>query len=112
MSLIKQLGGYERAKDVFSKMTHSCERGYIQGKGVFYSYIGLQNALLQYRRQHNIFEESDKIVFVDEFMHGELMTVAWVRNGEVWMDDGAKLCTDLRVIRHATDAEIEAGKRL
>lgn len=71
-----------------------------------------EKAALENRRQHNIFEESDKIVFMDDFMHGELMTVAWTRKGEVWMDDGAKRCTDLSMIRHATDEEIKAGKRL
>ena len=69
-------------------------------------------AMLEYRRQHNIFEEGDKIVFIDDFMHGELMTVAWTRKGEVWMDDGAKRCTNLSMIRHATPEEIAAGKRL
>ncbi len=72
----------------------------------------LQRDLLEYRRQHNIFEESDKIVFIDDFMHGELMTVAWTRKGEVWMDGGAKRCTDLSMVRHANDAEIAAGRRL
>lgn len=67
---------------------------------------------LEYRRQHNIFEEGDKIVFVDEFMHGEIMNVAWVRDGEVWMDEGAKRCTDLTMIRHTTLSEDNAGHRL
>ena len=102
MNLIEQLGGYERAKII---------QGSREMGGLPYD-LDLEDALLQYRRQHNIFEEKDNIVFVDEFMHGELMTVAWVRNGEVWMDDGAKRCTDLTMIRHATDAEIKAGKRL
>ena len=102
MNLIEQLGGYEQAKII---------QGSREMGGLPYD-LDLEDALLQYRRQHNIFEEKDNIVFVDEFMHGELMTVAWVRNGEVWMDDGAKRCTDLTMIRHATDAEIKAGKRL
>ena len=68
--------------------------------------------MLDHRRHHNIFEESDKIVFIDDFMHGELMTVAWTRKGEVWMDEGVKRCTDLSMIRHATDEEIKAGRRL
>ena len=66
----------------------------------------------KHRRQHNIFKESDKIVFIDDFMHDELMVVAWTRKGEVWMDEGAKRCTDLSMIRHATDEEIKAGRRL
>lgn len=99
MNLIERLGGYEAAKAKFR------DNGSLHAER-------LKSALLEYRRQHNIFEESDKIVFVDDFMHGELMTVAWTRKGEVWMDEGAKRCTNLSMIRHATDAEIKAGKRL
>lgn len=102
MNLIEQLGGYEAAKVEFNN-TSSDQYGYK---------FSLQMALLIYRRQHNIFEESDKIVFIDDFMHGELMTVAWTRKGEVWMDEGAKRCTDLSMIRHATPEEIKAGRRL
>ena len=99
MNLIDRLGGYENAK---SKLR---DNGSLHADG-------LKKALLEYRRQHNIFEENDKIVFVDNFMHDELMVVAWTRKGEVWMDEGAKRCTDLSMIRHATDEEIKAGKRL
>ncbi|MEG1089802.1 MAG: hypothetical protein RSE38_00670 [Acinetobacter sp.] len=102
MNLIEQLGGYEAAKVEFNN-TNSDQYGYK---------FSLQMALLSYRRQHNIFDEDDKTVFVDDFMHGELMTVAWTRKGEVWMDEGAKRCTDLSMIRHATPAEIKAGRRL
>lgn len=102
MNLIEKIGGYEAAKVEFNN-TSSDQYGYK---------FSLQMALLKYRRQHNIFEEGDKIVFVDDFMHGELMTVAWTRKGEVWMDGGAKRCTDLSMIRHATPEEIKAGHRL
>jgi len=97
VNLIERLGGYEAAK----------AEGEEWGFDDF-----LNNQLLEYRRQHNVYEESDKIVFIDDFMHGELMAVAWTRKGEVWMDEGAKRCTDLSMIRHATDEEIKAGKRL
>ena len=100
---IKELGGYQVAKERSTPWLLNHGENWRNVKDA---------TLLEYRRQHNIFEEKDNIVFVDEFMHGELMTVAWVRNGEVWMDDGAKRCTDLTMIRHATDAEIKAGKRL
>ena len=105
MNLIEQLGGYEKAKKFLNESNGK------YWNGVFYM-PKLKQSLLEYRRQHNIFEESDKIVFIDDFMHGELMTVAWTRKGEVWMDEGAKRCTDLSMIRHATDEEIKAGKRL
>ena len=103
MNLIEQLGGYEKAKELRRYLF--C---YVDGE----HYVELDKALLEYRRKHNIFEEGDKIVFIDDFMHGELMTVAWTRIGEVWMDEGAKRCTNLSMIRHATDEEIKAGKRL
>ena len=106
MNLIEQLGGYLQAKALraLPAATYDC--------GVRFSREELECAMLDHRRQYNIFEESDKIVFIDDFMHGELMTVAWTRKGEVWMDDGAKRCTDLSMIRHATDKEIKAGRRL
>ena len=102
MNLIEQLGGYENAKIRLERDNVLSDADYEYG----------QKALLKHRRQHNIFEENDKIVFIDDFMHDELMVVAWTRKGEVWMDEGAKRCTDLSMIRHATDAEIKAGKRL
>lgn len=105
MNLIEQLGGYERAKHEFEMIKEM--------KPIYPGEIETNDRLLlEYRRQHNIFEEGDKIVFIDDFMHGELMTVAWTRKGEVWMDEGAKRCTDLTMVRHATDEEIKVGKRL
>lgn len=99
MNLIEQLGGYESAKSKFR------DNGSLHAER-------LKKALLEYRRHHNIFEESDKIVFIDDFMHDELMVIAWTRKGEVWMDEGAKRCTDLSMICHATNVEIKAGRRL
>lgn len=108
MNLIEQLGGYEKAK----RELQLKEQNSVLQCCITVTAEMIRDELLEYRRQHNIFEESDKIVFVDDFMHGELMTVAWARKGEVWMDEGAKRCTDLSMIRHATDEEIKAGKRL
>lgn len=110
MSLIEQLGGYEAAKEKYQALSDSdmITIGPVEFSAKDY----FEDELLEYRRQHNIFEEGDKAVFVDDFMHDELMVVAWTRKGEVWMDGGAKRCTDLPMIRHATDAEIKAGKRL
>ncbi|EZQ10789.1 hypothetical protein [Acinetobacter sp. Ver3] len=105
MNLIEQLGGYDKAL--------KAKEWLVKNRPV-HDWMNpiLDEALLKYRRQHNIFEEKDNIVFVDDFMHGELMAVAWVRNSEVWMDDGAKRCTNLTMIRHATPEEIQANKRL
>lgn len=105
MNLVEQLGGYEKAKEWDKNRTV----GSITADA-YHNLLALE--FYQYKRANNIFEESDKIVFIDDFMHDELMTVAWTRKGEVWMDEGAKRCTDLSMIRHATDAEIAAGRRL
>lgn len=111
MNLIEQLGGYKRAKDGLHRLKLEKKDLLTCGDLVVVE-SEIDAALIEYRRQHNIFEEGDKAVFVDDFMHDELMVVAWTREGEVWMDEGAKRCTDLSMIRHATDAEIKACKRL
>ena len=100
--VISDFGGYEKCKDILSQ----------PNIGFIMNAQALRRHMLEYRRQHNSYEEGDKIVFVDDFMHDELMTVAWTRVGEVWMDEGAKRCTELTMIRHATDEEIKTGKRL
>ena len=103
MNLIEQLGGYEETK----KHLDSCwcddeNRAYILKK------------LLEYRRQHNIFEVGDKVVFKPERSDDfDLYTIDRV------LDGGSFLCVnDYRQafksisFRHATNEEIKAGKRL
>ena len=86
MNLIEQLGGYERAKKE------------------------LMDALLQYRRQHNIFEVGDKVVYVDDFMPDSVSVVSEV-NDRVWLNGNNAVCIK-EMIKHAEDEEIAAGKRL
>ena len=70
MNLIEQLGGYEAAKGLFNLYEYSISFKYYKVfKGDFESagYIdvfipGLQKALLEHRRQHNIFETDDYII--------------------------------------------------
>lgn len=120
MSLIEKLGGYEKAKNVFSQMKHSCERGYIEGKGVFYSYIGLQSALLEYRRQHNIFEVGDKVVDTTGFFDWLCKVEYLSTDGRVVMykydqrkgDTAFTTWPFIETVRHATPEEIAAGRRL
>lgn len=60
----------------------------------------LSSALLEYRRQHNIFEVGDLYVFTEKYSkHSAIHKVDSLKSG--------KGC-----IRHATDAEIAAGHRL
>mgnify|MGYP007049051827 CR=1 FL=1 len=89
MNLIDRLGGYEAAK--------------LEGEKWGFDEFLLKQ-LLEYRREHNIFEIGDLVVLpytnykVDVF---ELTD----GNREVYDDKG--VC-----YRHATDEEIKAGRRL
>ena len=107
MNLIEQLGGYEKAKE---------ELKICISKGFVYSVIELEEALLEYRRQHNIFEVGDKVKAKDhQFGFDELFRI----DDFFANDDGVNLavlddgdCYPISFLEHATDAEIKAGKRL
>ena len=98
MNLIEQLGGYEAAKAEGEKW----------GFDDF-----LNNQLLEYRRQHNIFEPDDYIIHDDELKVFAMWSsavegcayigYAYAENGEMAHKDE---------FRHATDEEIKAGRRL
>ena len=108
MNLIEQLGGYDAAKEYLKKNSH------------FINFEGLErfyDALLQYRRQHNIFEVGDKVIFTDilnscvvtfESIESNPMQIVWL----TYPDGTAGYVFHLSKIRHATDLEIKAGHRL
>ena len=85
MSIIDKLGGYSRAKNYL-------ENELIHG----YKKIQLKSELLEYRREHGIFEVGDKVVSDDS---GMIMIFG----------DG---CEKWFCLRHATPEEIKAGHRL
>ena len=95
MNLIERLGGYENAKERLKRENVLTDSGYNYG----------QKKLLEYRRQHNIFEVGDKLV---------------VKAHPFWPEDYVILTVEQEHIgkwymsawRHATDEEIKAGKRL
>ena len=118
MNLIEQLGGYENAKAEFNN-TNPDQWGY--------KFL-LQMALLEYRRQHNIFEIDDlvthpsydwKILKVHDPIKSENLLFAKT-NDHVkhhWghgliFDDNYVVAVSYSECRHATDEEIKAGKRL
>ena len=71
----------------------------------FLNYDELNKQLLEYRRQHNIFEAGDKVVVKAEPFWPEdylIQTVGQEHIGKWYMS----------AWRHATDEEIKAGKRL
>lgn len=109
MNLIEQLGGYERAKHEFEMIKEM--------KPIYPGEIETNDRLLlEYRRQHKIFEVGDKVVFRECSGIGgasdaiDLMTVKSIDAFGVRMTNS--LCPWAIQIRHATDEEIKAGKRL
>ena len=104
MNLIEQLGGYERAKHEFEMIKEM--------KPTYPGEIETNDRLLlEYRRQHNIYEVGDKVIKT----HPK-NTILWpvlgvYKNGGVWLDYKG-FCWKPPRVRHATDEEIKAGKRL
>ena len=97
MNLIEQLGGYERAKYEFEMIKEM--------KPVYLGEIETNNRLLlEYRRQHNIFEAGNKVAWINSIAPND------PRLFEIEENLGEK--PDAWSFRHATDAEIKAGKRL
>ena len=100
MNLIEQLGGYDEAKKILEEVK---SRDHIYAQK--FEKPALEQALLEYRRQHNIFEVGDKVVVKDHPFWPEdyvILTVEQEHIGKWYMS----------AWRHATDAEIKAGKRL
>ena len=110
MNLIEQLGGYERAKDGLHRLKLEKKDLLTCGDLVVVE-SEIDAALLQYRRQHNIFEVGDKVahpkfsnmnIYEICEIKGDLFTVFYDRKSHSFKSD----------VRHATDEEIKAGKRL
>ena len=106
MNLIEHLGGYEAAKN----QAKDKSIGFL---------VDINNELLEYRRQHNIFEVGDAVI---RKWNGRLyyLIVDIDNDGQEFLihhDKGAKF-KDCRIFdnicnfKHATDEEIKAGRRL
>ncbi|ASN69672.1 hypothetical protein 7F8_31 [uncultured Caudovirales phage] len=104
MNLIEQLGGYEKAKAFLNATSFTIdELIMMQRSGLRTQHV--EKALLEYRRQHNIYEVGDKVVVKAHPFWPEdyvIHTVEQEHIGKWYMS----------AWRHATDAEIQAGKRL
>lgn len=106
MNLIERLGGYEKAKRALDREIR------LTSPNTFYC-LKLNDALLEYRRQHNIYEVGDKVVLSGG--NCTLMYKLHERIGKyVYLKrpSGREYEFHIDDIRHATDEEIEAGKRL
>lgn len=111
MNLIEQLGGYDKAKAFLNAASYTIdELIMMQRSGLRPQHV--EKALLEYRRQHNIFEAGDKVIgsklFDDRIF--EFQYYLPELSMAVISKDGAAI--GLNQLRHATDKEIKAGKRL
>ena len=110
MNLIEQLGGYEKAKAFLNATSFTIdELIMMQRSGLRTQHV--EKALLEYRRQHNIFEEGDKVVAIGEDYLSTVMTVERVIGEALECFESGYIFT-FQGVRHATNAEIKAGKRL
>ena len=109
IELIEQLGGYGNAK---------CELELKEQNSVFQCCIAvdaemIRDALLQYRRQHNIFEVGDSFVnYADDAIYTALSIDQNNRMHGKSGDKNVWTYFGRFGLRHATDEEIKAGKRL
>ena len=102
MNLIEQLGGYEAAKN----QAKDKSIGFL---------VDINNELLEYRRQHNIFEVGDKVIvltnalgnkytWIVESIDGIMVEISQVGQPNEWVHYSE--------IAHTTPEEIKAGRRL
>ena len=106
MNLIEQVGGYEKAKAVQIRRAMD---------GILHEYdFQLVDALLEYRRQHNIYEIGDKIVSTldgsEDWKNAICEILAFHK--KMAITTGFSCAIHHYDYRHATDEEIKAGRRL
>lgn len=95
MNLIEKLGGYSEAKDILKIRIRA---GFID------SVDELEKALLEYRREHWIFEVGDLIVLMHTNYRSDVFELSESFK-EIYDEKGI-------AYRHATDEEIKVGERL
>lgn len=112
MNLIEQLGGYAAAK---AKCDRANKEGYLllsvpiqNGFGDIYVHK-VEEALLEYRRANNIYEVGDWVFPRAKGSGFRAMQIKKITKTFLYADH---LILNVEHWRHATDAEIEAGKRL
>jgi len=118
VNLIEKYGSYDAAKAKQQELSKIAADPQLLLVGKIIKEIGeIEIALLEYRRQHNIFEVGDKVVFTDilnscvvtfESTETDPMQIVWL----TYPDGTAGYVFHLNKIKHATDEEIKAGKRL
>ena len=115
--LIEQLGGYEKAKVFLNATSFTIdELIMMQRSGLRTQHV--EKALLEYRRQHSIFEHGDYIVWLFGYEPSHLYKVKYITDkgysyGNDWGWYGVLSNEGVgHDFRHATELEIKAGHRL
>ena len=107
--VISDYGGYEKCKDILNQ----------PNIGLIMNAQALRSHMLEYRRQHNIFEVDDLVVEIAESPETSILKV-------IYMSEHLMVCENDRLnasygvlnkkpssyVRHATEEEIKAGHRL
>lgn len=109
MNLIEQLGGYEKAKSELKDK--KWRKDNLHGSAEFTWHMKqhmqlLESVLLEYRRQHNIFEVGDWIT-----SGNETYQILSIEYGDLYKVANNTYC-ESGCFSHATPEEIKAGKRL
>lgn len=124
MNLIEQLGGYSMSHAYHESLSDGATACVIGN--IIHSKESLGLSLLEYRRQHNIYEVGDKVVLLNWDNNSKIYSIKNVYEHELYDDGQYSYSTFIylldgwsyerwfnnRKIRHATDEEIKAGKRL
>lgn len=107
---INELGGYEVAKEKSTSWLANHGENWRNVKDA---------TLLEYRRQHNIFEVGDKVVLAQSYPLDTVHEIKRIENLTPHINGSEttyflenSLGCWLFQIKHATDEEIKAGKRL
>ena len=113
MNLIERLGGYERAKDGLHRLKLEKKDLLTCGDLVVVE-SEIDAALLEYRRQHNIYEIGDKIVSTldgsEDWKNAICEILAFHK--KMAITTGFSCAIHHYDYRHATPEEIKAGCRL
>jgi len=112
VNLIEQLGGYGEAK---RELELKEQNSVLQCCSAVTAEM-IRDALLEYRRQHNIYEKGDWVFYKITGTIGDFIDHIKLDSGHPYCRVDFGLCDVglimLEHIRHATDEEIKAGKRL
>lgn len=109
MNLIEQLGGYENAK----RELELKEQDSVLQCCASVTANMIRSAMLEYRRQHNIYEVGDYFVnYADDTIYTALSIDQQNRMHGKSGDKNVWTYFGRFGLRHATDEEIKAGKRL